>query len=155
MSTVIDIRQTSKKESARSQKGNAVLEFALILPVLVALSFGMINFSLALYDLTVLTMASRSAARAGALYVTGRTNANIISRAEIAARDNSNNLKDFGSGSINPTITPNANPIAENKIAVTVTFNFRVLPVILNIFPFVPPEIPLSARTSMNLEGGP
>lgn len=48
-----------------SQRGIAVVEFALILPVLLVLLMGMVDMSLALYDKTVITNASREAARAG------------------------------------------------------------------------------------------
>ena len=51
--------------SKRSQHGAAVVEFALILPILLGLLIGGIDLSLALYDKTVITNASREGARAG------------------------------------------------------------------------------------------
>lgn len=48
-----------------SQRGAAVVEFALILPILLALLVGGIDASLALYDKAVITNASREGARAG------------------------------------------------------------------------------------------
>lgn len=50
------------------QKGAALVEFALILPLLVMLIFGIIEFSVMLYDKAVITNASREAARAGIVY---------------------------------------------------------------------------------------
>jgi Flp pilus assembly protein TadG len=47
------------------QRGAAVVEFALILPVLLVLLVGTIDASLALYDKAVITNASREGARAG------------------------------------------------------------------------------------------
>ena len=47
------------------QRGAAAVEFAIILPVLVVLVFGMIEFGLMFYDKAVLTNASREGARAG------------------------------------------------------------------------------------------
>lgn len=47
------------------QRGAAVVEFALILPILMALLVGGIDASLALYDKAVITNASREGARAG------------------------------------------------------------------------------------------
>ena len=58
----------SASEQARSQKGNALVEFAFVLPLFLFLVFGMITFSLALYDKTILTMATRDGARAGAIF---------------------------------------------------------------------------------------
>ena len=47
------------------QRGAAVVEFALILPLLLGLLVGGIDASLALYDKAVITNASREGARAG------------------------------------------------------------------------------------------
>ena len=49
----------------QKQSGAAVIEFALILPILLALLVGGIDASLALYDKAVITNASREGARAG------------------------------------------------------------------------------------------
>jgi len=51
-----------------NQRGVAAIEFALILPVLVLLLLGIIEFSLALYDKAVITNASREGARAGIVF---------------------------------------------------------------------------------------
>lgn len=50
---------------AHKQRGAAVVEFALILPILLGLLVGGIDASLALYDKAVITNASREGARAG------------------------------------------------------------------------------------------
>ena len=49
----------------KNQRGVAVVEFALILPILLILLVGTIDASLALYDKAVITNASREGARAG------------------------------------------------------------------------------------------
>ncbi len=49
----------------QNQTGAAVIEFALILPVLLVLLIGSVDVSLALYDKAVITNASREGARAG------------------------------------------------------------------------------------------
>ena len=51
-----------------NQRGVAAIEFALVLPVLVLLLLGIIEFSLALYDKAVITNASREGARAGIVF---------------------------------------------------------------------------------------
>jgi Flp pilus assembly protein TadG len=53
-----------KKNKLRSQSGGSVVEFAIMLPFLVLLIFGMIEFGLLFYDQQVITNASREAARA-------------------------------------------------------------------------------------------
>jgi Flp pilus assembly protein TadG len=49
----------------RCQKGVAAIEFAILLPLLLVISFGIIEFSLLLYDKQVITNASREGAREG------------------------------------------------------------------------------------------
>ena len=49
------------------RKGQAVVEFALILPVFVLLVFGALEFGRAYYTLHLLTNAAREAARVGSL----------------------------------------------------------------------------------------
>jgi Flp pilus assembly protein TadG len=56
---------SSVEKKCKSQKGAAVIEFALILPILLLLLLGTIDGSLALYDKAVITNASREGARAG------------------------------------------------------------------------------------------
>ncbi len=51
-----------------NQRGVTIIEFAIILPVLVAIIFGIIEFSLILYDNAMLTNASREGARAAVLF---------------------------------------------------------------------------------------
>jgi Flp pilus assembly protein TadG len=48
-----------------TQKGAAMVEFAIVLPLFLVLVFGMIEFSLMLYDKALITNASREAARSG------------------------------------------------------------------------------------------
>jgi Flp pilus assembly protein TadG len=50
------------------QTGSNLVEFAIVLPLLLALVFGIIDFSLALYDKAVITNAAREGARAGVVF---------------------------------------------------------------------------------------
>ncbi|WP_245153670.1 TadE/TadG family type IV pilus assembly protein [Chlorobaculum sp. 24CR] len=126
------------KMLARSQKGNALVEFALVLPVFLTLVFGMVTFSLALYNKTVLTMATREGARAGAI----SSSAGI---AETAATSASNNhLISFASGTTTPTINAS---ISSGVITVNASFNYTGLP-----FLGVPTSLLISAQTSMKVE---
>jgi Flp pilus assembly protein TadG len=56
----------------REQRGMAAVEFAIVLPVLVSLLFGTIEFSLLLYNQQIITNASREGARFGILMDTPR-----------------------------------------------------------------------------------
>lgn len=53
------------KSLIRNQEGATAVEFAIILPVFLALIFGSIEFSLFLYNRHILTNACREAARVG------------------------------------------------------------------------------------------
>lgn len=57
--------QTCGQPVTPMQRGVAAVEFALILPILLALLVGGIDASLAFYDKAVITNASREGARAG------------------------------------------------------------------------------------------
>ena len=52
----------------RRRDGANLVEFALVLPLLLILVFGIVDFGLALYDKAVVTNASREGARAGMVY---------------------------------------------------------------------------------------
>jgi Flp pilus assembly protein TadG len=56
----------------KRQEGAAAVEFAIILPLLVVLVFGIIEFGLLLYNQQVITNASREGARAGIVQDTPR-----------------------------------------------------------------------------------
>ena len=51
-----------------SKKGAAMVELAIILPVLLVILFGIMEFGFILYDKAVITNASREGARAGIVY---------------------------------------------------------------------------------------
>jgi len=54
------------------ERGISAVEFALLLPLLVLILFGIIEFGLLLYDQALITNASREGARAGAMFATTR-----------------------------------------------------------------------------------
>ena len=49
-------------------RGASMIEFALVLPLLLLLVFGIVEFSVALYDKAVITNASREGARKGVIF---------------------------------------------------------------------------------------
>jgi Flp pilus assembly protein TadG len=55
---------------SRSDSGQAIVEFALVLPILIILLLGITDFGIALYDQAVITNASREGARAGIKFMT-------------------------------------------------------------------------------------
>ena len=56
------------RSKSSSQKGASAVEFALILPLLMLILFGIIEFSLLMYNKAMITNASREGARRGIVY---------------------------------------------------------------------------------------
>ncbi len=117
-----------KARLLKGNKGASAVEFAVILPLLVLLLFGIIEFSLALYDKAMITNASREGARAGIVY-----RVPAVPDAEIATVVNTylrNHLVTFG-GAPNAMVTVARNgnsPGGELKVRVAYTYTFLVLP---------------------------
>ncbi len=108
----------------RCQKGVAAIEFAIVLPLLMIIIFGIIEFGLLLYDKQVITNASREGARAGISDV-------VVSDAEIeAVVDNyvANNLITFGSAPASPVTTIGRTGMDfGDDLTVTVTYDYDFL----------------------------
>ena len=58
--------------ASRSRRGQAAVELALVLPLLLVVIFGAVEFGTAMYDKQVVTNASREAARAAIVGTTPR-----------------------------------------------------------------------------------
>ena len=113
----------------KKQQGAAAVEFAIILPILTVLVFGIIEFGLALYDKAVITNASREGARAGIVFKDP-----IVSDDEITAVINNycqNNLVTFGTvKDATTTINREGASASGDNLTVTVvyTYDYLLLP---------------------------
>lgn len=106
-------------------QGGAMIEFALVLPVFLILVFGIIEFSIALYDKAVMTNASREAARAGVIFRTpALTNEQIIS---VAMNACANNLVSFADASPQVTISKPSGSTIGNPLTVTISYEYTGL----------------------------
>jgi hypothetical protein len=56
------------KRQTLGQSGSSAIEFALVLPVLIVLLFGIVEFGVLFYDKAMITNASREGARLGIVY---------------------------------------------------------------------------------------
>ena len=109
------------------QDGQGLVEFAIILPVLLILIFGIMEFSLLLYNQHVITNASREGARYGIVSRAPRR-----SLAEIqAVVDNycGNHLITFGAGTPTTEIQPDptSGAVFGDDLTVLVTFPYDFL----------------------------
>ncbi len=111
--------------SSAQQRGAAVVEFALILPILLGLLVGGIDASLALYDKAVITNASREGARAGIVarnpQLTDAQIRQVVNQYALSA------LVSLGANPTQPTVliqkinSPNSDP----ALQVTVSYTFQ------------------------------
>jgi Flp pilus assembly protein TadG len=128
-------------EHVQSQKGVALIEFAFILPVFLLLLFGIVTFSVALYNKTVLTTATREGARAGIVFVANQEDDEKEAIATATAQAYiSDNLISFGPD-ISPVVTSSING---DILTVTATGAYTGI--------LVMSDINISAQTSMRLE---
>jgi Flp pilus assembly protein TadG len=129
---------------ARSEQGAAAVEFALLLPILLVVLLGTIEFGLAFFTQEVLTNASREGARAGIIQAVPKPTigaiqtvvTNYLTTAGInTANIISNNVTGAG-GTFGTFLT----------VQVIYRYDFQVLP---NFVPGVPANINLTATTVM------
>ena len=137
----------------KDQNGGAAVEFALILPLLIFLLFGIVEFGLLEYNNLILTNASREGARAGVVMRTPRLTDDQIKT--VANQYAQNYLVTFGSGTISfdPAISPDESTrqggsISGTNLIFTVKFPYDFL--VLSAFGFGP--VTLQAQTIMRME---
>lgn len=115
-----------------NNKGAAVVEFAVILPLLILIVFGIIEFGFLIYNKAMITNASREGARIGIVYRVDRTGLNTIISDTVDSY-----LSDFlvtfgGSGNHTTTTNPtNASTITTGgylEVTVTYPYEFLVIP---------------------------
>jgi len=134
-----------------SEKGASVVEFAVVLPFLLVLVFGIIEFGIILFDKAVLTNACREGARAGIVAGPARlTDAEITDRIEAHCE---NYLITFGSAS--PPVVTFPNPPAQktfgNDLTIKVTYNYDFL-LLPGFIPGISELLTLEAQTVMRYE---
>jgi Flp pilus assembly protein TadG len=154
----------------KDQKGAAAVEFAIVLPVLLLILFGIIEFSVAFYDKAMITNASREGARKGILFncVINETEG-TCDYSPATGDDISDVVNDYlgvdegypsgrlitfsGSGAINVTVDPvdTSTLSAGDSLTVTVSYpyNFYVLP---GFVAGLADGLTLSATTVMSME---
>jgi hypothetical protein len=133
----------------RNSKGTAAVEFGLILPLLVLLVVGTIEFGFILYDKAVITNASREGARYGSMYRTAAVSSDDIG----AVVDDycADYLISLGSPqTVSRTVTGDCSvPDSELIVDVTYPYDFLVLPNFVNS---LLGTITLNAETVMRCE---
>ena len=145
-------RHIKRSNRMRFRSGNAVLDMALVMPLLIALTFGAVEYGFALYIKHSLQAAAREGARAAV--VSGATATDVQT-----AVDSSMLAAGFAQSKYTrpPTIAPSGWATASAGTTVTVTVSTtwgtagcKVLP---NYLGGIPTTKTLSGATTMRKEG--
>ena len=127
----------------RNQKGAAAVEFAIVLPLLLLLVFGMIEFGLLFYNKQVITNASREGARDG---ITGQSEAEVKQIVLDYCSERLINLDGENELIVDNISVPG--PDADNDFSVTVNFDYDFM--FAQIVGFT--ETTITASTVMRME---
>ncbi|RJR32980.1 MAG: pilus assembly protein [Desulfobacteraceae bacterium] len=117
----------------RDERGGSLVEFAVVLPILFIVLFGVVELGVLLYDKAMITNASREGARAGIVYDTAFRNADeSVNSGAVTAKVNEvvsnyqGYLISFGSGST-ITVEVSVGGATGDPLRVTVRYPFRFL----------------------------
>jgi Flp pilus assembly protein TadG len=130
-----------KLKSINNQKGQALVEFAIVLPILIMLVMGILQFGMMLNAYLTIENASREGARAG---IVGSTDSQIQT---LIIADSPT----LDPQSLTVTITPQqASRQSGGTLSVRVTYKYKLtVPIISNIFNNA---VVLNGQTSMRIE---
>ena len=124
----------------KKKRGQAIVEFALILPVFILILLGIMEFGLVFHQYLVVTAASREGARVAAL---GGSDAETLTMVNTSAVS-------INAGQLTTTITP-ANRVKGQTVSVQVTNPVAIrAPLIAQVFPQNP--FPVTGTTIMRVE---
>lgn len=133
----------------KGQKGASAVEFAIVLPLLIVLVFGIIEFSVALYDKAMITNASREGARAGIVFSDPRISDDEI-RGVVNTYCGSHLITFGGPTGITTTIEREGpNPGDSLTVRVAYQYTFLILPSFVTDFT---EGINMLAETVMRME---
>ncbi len=135
----------------KDQNGGAAVEFALILPLLIVLLFGIVEFGLLLYNKQIITNASREGARAGV--VAGIPRLDDAGIQAVVNKYADKYLVTFGTKNFPPPVilpveSARTGFLFGKDLSVKITYDYDFL--VLKAFGFGP--ITLRAQTIMKME---
>lgn len=138
----------------KNNKGAAAVEFAIVLPLLILVLFGIIEFSVAFFDKAVITNASREGARAGILFRSGSRGAASEDAIINATVSNyiASNLITFGSAPATASTTISRTGFSVgDTLTVTVSYPYSYL-VLPGFVASITNPVNLTATTIMRME---
>jgi Flp pilus assembly protein TadG len=105
----------------RNERGQTMTEFALVLPILALLLFGIIQFGITFNNYVTLTDATRAGARKAAV---GRQVADPVGTAVAAVRSSA---KDLRQGDLSVSVTSSWQPGQDVTVAATYPYSISLL----------------------------
>jgi len=144
-----------KNERAKpkgNERGSTAIEFSLILPIMLALVFGIVDFGRLLFSYEVLTNAAREGARQGIKLVTPELTKSDMTTIVNTAIDNSL-LLDSTNATVNtqwPVVPTPGNPTARD-LQVSVAYNFNFL-MAHHLIPGLPATKTINVQSTMKME---
>lgn len=141
-----------KKLLLVDEKGSAAVEFALVLPILLIIIFGTIEFGLLMYNKQIITNASREGARAGIVFQESRVSDGDIIK--VVQKYTEGRLVTFGDNEIaleDPVVEHLHGQDPGDDLTVTVTYHYTFL-IISAFIPLIENPLDLTARTVMKYE---
>jgi Flp pilus assembly protein TadG len=134
----------------RDETGAVAVEFAIVLPLLIVMVFGIIEFSILLFDKAVITNASREGARRGIVFSDPRpSDGDIIAVVQNYTADH---LITFGSATgVGTTITRPVDAASGDPLTVNVSYRYEFL-ILPNFITSLTGGIDLAAETVMRME---
>ena len=120
------------RSKSSSQKGASAVEFALVLPLLMLITFGIIEFGMFIYNQQVITNASREGARAGIVASMPRVTPDQIE--EVVHTYCLNNMVTFGAPNTPTIVRPPVGYSAtaafgsDLRVQVNYQYSFLVIP---------------------------
>jgi len=139
------------RKSPHGESGQGLVEFAILLPVLIVLVMGIVEFGLILFNQQVITNASREGARYGIVVRNPRRTAEEID----VVVDNyiGDHLLSFGSSTPEVLVTPETTEGSsfgdDLRVEVSFHYDFLVLP---NFISELLGGLDLQAQTTMKYE---
>jgi Flp pilus assembly protein TadG len=131
----------------QNERGAAAVEFALLLPVLLTILYGIIEFGMIMYGREVVTNASREGARAGIIQVSPKPTSGQITT--IAT----NYLTGTGINPSQVTIAvTGAGGASPTMLTVTATYNYPWLVPYIPAVLGLPSPLPITMSTTMRNE---
>jgi Flp pilus assembly protein TadG len=105
----------------RNERGQTMTEFALVLPILALLLFGIIQFGITFNNYVTLTDATRAGARKAAV---GRQVADPVGTAVAAVRSSA---KDLNQGDLSVSVSSSWQPGQDVTVAATYPYSISLL----------------------------